>query len=176
MEQPAGRGIMDNLTAHKAADYDQKVRQTIPFYDTIHAEILRLIKLIKPEAKCRGDTGCGTGRLAQQAVESFPSTDFRLADPSGAMLEQTRARFSKSEADRIKILPAIGSAELPLHITKSTAAVLAAIQCHHYLQRPERIAALHACYEVLKPNGLFVTSFHQPIQIFEFKIYAPLKV
>ena len=29
--------IMDNLTAHKASDYDQKVRQTIPFYDTIHA-------------------------------------------------------------------------------------------------------------------------------------------
>ncbi len=33
---------MDNLTAHKASEYDQKVRQTIPFYDTIHAEVLRL--------------------------------------------------------------------------------------------------------------------------------------
>ena len=39
---------MDNLTAHKASEYDQKVRQTIPFYDTIHAEVIRLVKLIKP--------------------------------------------------------------------------------------------------------------------------------
>jgi hypothetical protein len=31
---------MDNLTAHQASDYDQKVRQTIPFYDDIHTEAI----------------------------------------------------------------------------------------------------------------------------------------
>ena len=40
---------MDNLTEHKASDYDQKVRQTIPFYDTIHAEVLRLVQTVKPD-------------------------------------------------------------------------------------------------------------------------------
>ena len=62
---------MDNLTAHKASEYDQKVRQTIPFYDTIHAEVLRLVKLVKPEVKSWVDTGCGTGRLVEQALSRF---------------------------------------------------------------------------------------------------------
>jgi tRNA (cmo5U34)-methyltransferase len=149
--------IMDNLTAYNASDYDQKVRQTIPFYDTIHAEVLRLVKIIKPEAKCWVDTGCGTGQLAQQALASFPATQFILADPSDAMLGQARARFSNEESARLKILPPVGSADLVSKIGKSSADVLTAIQCHHYLQRAERMDALRACYEVLKPGGLLVT-------------------
>lgn len=148
---------MDNLTSHKAADYDQKVPRTIPFYETIQAEILRLVKLIKPEAKCWVDTGCGTGRLVQQALERFPATHFILADPSEAMLEQTRTRVAKGESGRLQILPPIGSADLVLHTGKSTADVVTAIQCHHYLQPADRMKALRACHEVLKPGGLFVT-------------------
>jgi tRNA (cmo5U34)-methyltransferase len=148
---------MDNLSAHKAADYDQKVPQTIPFYDTIHAEVLRLVKLIQPEVQCWVDTGCGTGRLVELALKSFPATHFILADPSEAMLGQARARFAKEASDRLKLLPPIGSADLVLHLNHSAAEVLTAIQCHHYLQRADRLAALRACYEVLKPGGLFVT-------------------
>jgi tRNA (cmo5U34)-methyltransferase len=149
--------VMDNLTAHNASDYDQKVRQTIPFYDTIHTEVIRLVKIIKPEAKCWVDTGCGTGRLVQQALASFPSTQFILADPSEAMLGQARARFPIEEGARLKILPPVGSADLLSQIGKSSADVLTAIQCHHYLQRAERMDALRACYEVLRPGGLLVT-------------------
>lgn len=148
---------MDNLTAHSASDYDQNVRQTIPFYDTIHAEVLRLVKIIKPEAKCWVDTGCGTGRLVRQALTCFPATQFILADPSEAMLGQARGRFSTEESIRLKILPPMASADLASHIGESTTDVLTAIQCHHYLQREERIAALHACYQVLNPSGLLVT-------------------
>src|SRR5678816_3668591 len=130
---------MDNLTAHKASEYDQKVRQTIPFYDTIHAEVIRLVKLIKPEVKCWVDTGCGTGRVAEQALRNFPAAKFILADPSEAMLVQTRARLTK--------LPPIGSADLESHVANNTADVITAIQCHHYMQRPERIKALRTCRE-----------------------------
>ncbi len=148
---------MDNLTAHKASEYDQKVRQTIPFYDTIHAEVLRLVKLVKPKVKCWVDTGCGTGRLVEQALSHFPEARFILADPSEAMLEQTRTRLTTCDSARIAILPPIGSTDLELHIAKNTADVVTAIQCHHYMKPPERIKALRACREVLKPGGLFVT-------------------
>ncbi len=97
---------MDNLTAHKASEYNQKVRQTIPFYDTIHAEILRLVKLIKPEVKCWVDTGCGTGRVAEQGFRDFPAAQFILADPSEAMLVQTRARLTDCDRARLRITPA----------------------------------------------------------------------
>jgi len=149
--------IMDNLTAHKASDYDQKVRQTIPFYDTIHAEVIRIVNLIKPEARYWVDTGCGTGRVAEQALRSFPAARFILADPSEAMLEQTRARLTVSDSARVTILPPAGSSDLELHVATNTADVVTAIQCHHYLQSPERMQALRACREVLKPAGLFVT-------------------
>ena len=148
---------MDNLTAHKASDYDQRVRQTIPFYDTIHAEVTRLVKLIKPGVRCWVDTGCGTGRLVEQALRSFPAAHFILADPSEAMLEQTRARLTNHDSTRLTILPSIGSADLESQVAKNTADVITAIQCHHYMQRPERIKALRACRELLKPGGLFVT-------------------
>lgn len=147
---------MDNLTAHKASDYDQKVRQTIPFYDTIHAEVLRLVKLVKPEVESWVDTGCGTGRLVEQALSHFPEARFILADPSEAMLEQTRARLTNGDSTRITILPPIGSAGLESHVAKNTANVVTAIQCHHYLKPPERIHALGVCREVLKPGGLLV--------------------
>jgi tRNA (cmo5U34)-methyltransferase len=147
---------MDNLTAHKASEYDQKVRQTIPFYDTIHDEVIRLVRLIKPEVKCWVDTGCGTGRVAEQALRDFPAAQFILADPSEAMLVQTRARLTNRDGARLTILPLVGSTDLELHVPKNTADVVTAIQCHHYMQRAERLKALRACREVLKPGGLFV--------------------
>ncbi len=147
---------MDNLTAHKAAEYDQKVRQTIPFYDTIHAEVIRLVRLIKPEVKCWVDTGCGTGHLAQQALGNFPEAQFILADPSEAMLQQARARFPRNDNTRLRILPPAGSAELLSYVAGEIADVVTAIQCHHSMQAPERLNALRRCYEVLKPGGLFV--------------------
>jgi tRNA (cmo5U34)-methyltransferase len=116
---------MDNLTAHKASEYAQKVRQTIPFYDTIHAEVIRLVKLVKPEVKCWVDTGCGTGRVAEQALRDFPAAEFILADPSEAMLVQTRACLTSCDSARFTILPPIGSADLGSRVAKNTADVQA---------------------------------------------------
>jgi tRNA (cmo5U34)-methyltransferase len=148
---------MDNLTAHKASEYDQKIRRTIPFYDIIHAEVLRLVKLVRPDVQSWVDTGCGTGGLVEQAFGRFSAARFILADPSEAMLAQARARLAHRESARLTILPPIGSADLALHVEKNSADVVTAIQCHHYLQPPERIKALRACREILKPGGLLVT-------------------
>jgi tRNA (cmo5U34)-methyltransferase len=90
-------------------------------------------------------------------LRNFPAAEFILADPSEAMLVQTRARLTNRDSARLAILPPIGSPDLELHVPKNTADVVTAIQCHHYMQRPERIKALRACREVLKPGGLFVT-------------------
>ncbi len=94
--------------------------------------------------------------MVEQALSHFPKARFILADPSQAMLEQTQARLTNCDSARITILPAIGSTDLELHIARDTADVVTAIQCHHYMKPPERIKALRACREVLKPGGLFV--------------------
>ena len=145
---------MDNSTPYRAFDYDARVRQTIPFYDTIHTQVIRLVKVAKPDAKCWLDTGCGTGHLVQQALPVFPSVRFILADPSEAMLEQSRARLSGAPAGRITLTPPAGTGDLEKHLPLGSADVITAIQCHHYLREPERLAALKTCYGLLKPGGL----------------------
>jgi tRNA (cmo5U34)-methyltransferase len=147
---------MDNLTAHKASEYDAKVRHTIPFYDIIQREVLRLVQAVKPNAACWVDTGCGTGFLVELALAVFPQTRFVLADPSEAMLTQARRRFERTGAARVQILGATDSAGLTTHLERGVAEVVTAVQCHHYLQAEGRRQAVQACFELLAPGGLFV--------------------
>ena len=146
---------MDNSTPYRASEFDAKVRQTIPFYDTIHSQVIRLVKVAKPDVGCWVDTGCGTGHLVQQTLPVFPATRFILADPSGAMLELSRARLSAA-AGRITFTPPAGTGDLEKHLAPASADVITAIQCHHYLREPERLAALKSCHALLKPGGLLV--------------------
>ena len=147
---------MDNLTAHNAADYDQMVRQTLPFYDLLHSEALQLVKVVQPQPRVWVDTGCGTGSFALQARAAFPETQLILADPSEAMLVQACARLARNLPDRVTILPATDSAGLSAHIQDGTAEVVTAIQCHHYLRVEGRRQAVHTCFRLLVPGGLFV--------------------
>jgi len=148
---------MDNLSAHNASDYDQQVRRTIPFYDLIHKEIIRLVKTVQPNGSAWVETGCGTGFFAQQALAAFPHARFILADPAEAMLVQARARLTGIAPDRLTILPATGSAGLNSHIKPGTVDVVTAIQCHHYLQPDGRREAVQACFDLLAQGALFVT-------------------
>ena len=54
---------MANKTPYKAAAYDRNVRQTLPYYEIIHEEIIDLVQAIHPGVMCWLDTGCGTGAL-----------------------------------------------------------------------------------------------------------------
>ncbi len=147
----------DNLTAHKASEYDAKVRQTIPFYEIIQEEVIRLVKGVKPGVACWVDTGCGTGYLAELALTAFPRTRFVLGDPAEAMLVQARKRFGSAACERVTILPATDSVGLPAGLGRGVADVVTAIQCHHYLNAEGRRQAVRACFDVLAPDGLFVT-------------------
>ena len=122
---------MDNLTAHKASEYDQKVRQTIPFFETLHAKVTRVVKLIKPEVKRWVDTGCGTGRRVEQALRHSSAAHSMLADPSEALLEQARPRLSNHDRARLTILSPIESGDLGVQIAKN-AVLITAMQCPHY--------------------------------------------
>jgi len=120
-------------------EYDQKIRGVIPYYGEIHAEIINLIRSFNECPKVWLDTGCGTGSLITKAIELFPQTKFVLADPSGSMLDQAKAKFSGS--DRVLILPPAKTQELRT-VFPEKADVITAVQCHHYQKRDERSAAV----------------------------------
>jgi tRNA (cmo5U34)-methyltransferase len=149
---------MDNATAHPAADYDQNVRLSIPFYETIHREIVDLAKTVIPDPEFWLDTGCGTGHLIHLAWPFFPNTQFILADPSEAMLQQAQHRLQDKAGKRVKFLQPVGSEGLQSQMTGNECQIVTAIQCHHYLRQPQRELAVKACFDILGDGGVFITS------------------
>jgi tRNA (cmo5U34)-methyltransferase len=148
----------DNKSAHPAAQYDAEVRKVIPYYDAIQTETIDVVRTIAGEPDVWLDTGSGTGALVERALPLLPRTQFVVADPSNAMLEQARTRFVGLEvaAGRVTVLPAVASDGLPQVTPALRAQVVTAIMCHHYLEPEARRAAVRGCYEVLEPGGVLV--------------------
>jgi tRNA (cmo5U34)-methyltransferase len=145
----------DNSTPYFAAVYNSQVRSTIPYYDEFHQETINLIKAMHIEPKYWLDTGCGTGTLVQKALPLFPETKFILADPSAEMLNNAKRKFAGVPADRVQFLEPVNTQDLPESVTSPE--VITAIQSHHYISRKERIKATTVCFDLLKPNGVYVT-------------------
>ena len=147
----------DNTTPHSVSEYDQKVRQTIPFYETMHQETINLVRTVKPDTDLWLDTGCGTGYLIELALPRFPDTHFILADPSPAMLAQAEKRLDRVGRERVEMLPPVASEGLASQIGQTKCQVVTAVQSHHYLLPPQREQAIRACFDILEDDGLFIT-------------------
>jgi SAM-dependent methyltransferase len=72
------------------------------------------------------------------------------------MLGQARLRLGSVNAERVTVLPTMGSAGLSRVEPRLRAQVVTAILCHHYSTPLERRAAVQACYDILTPGGLLV--------------------
>lgn len=149
--------MSDNTTPHPAVEYDKSVRQTIPYYEEIHSEVIDLVKTLTPKVNCWLDTGCGTGYLVKTALPHFPGTSFILADPSAAMLQQAMERFHSLPEQRVRYLRDVSSENLGLYQNKIHPQVVTAILSHHYLLQPQRREATLICYRLLDRGGVFIT-------------------
>lgn len=144
-----------NVTPHKAANYDDAIKKSVPFYDTYFLETFDLVKCFCPDVRTWLDTGCGTGELVKRAFDQFPNTTFILADPSPDMLAQAQQKLSTLPQSRLRFLQPAGSQHL--HLTDARPEVVTAILAHHYLDLEARAAATKRCYNMLAPNGVYVT-------------------
>lgn len=142
----------DNKSAYYSAEYDEEIRKSLPYYDEFHKQAIDSVRAAGlPRIKWL-DTGCGTGKTALTAYSSLKDFDisFTLCDISEKMIEIAK----KNLAGREITFRNIPSQELDYCEEFD---IVTAIQCHHYLNKEERKAAVMKCYNALKRNGIFIT-------------------
>lgn len=149
-----GRMTARERSPHLPSDYDDKIRKTIPHYDSIHLEAMNIVRSLDRPPRAWLDTGCGTGTMVGAALSLFPDTDFIITDPSASMLEVARKRLGGE--GRVRIVGPMATQELPGHVD-GPFDVITAVQCHHYLSVDGRSRAVRACFDLLAPGGAFVT-------------------
>ena len=141
---------MDNKSAFSAAAYDSQIRKTLPFYDEFYKQVIDLVSVCKHDATRWLDVGCGTGKMAEMALEKFALEQVVCCDCSEEMLEMAKKRIgceeTKFELCDVREMSYSGEFD-----------VVTAIQVNHYLQKEERKIALRKCYEALKEKGLFIS-------------------
>ena len=142
----------DNSTPYLSLNYDEQVRNTIPYYDCFHIETINLIKSACMNPKIWLDTGCGTGSLIEEALDRFKETIFILADPSPEMLHVAKDKFRNNKV--VKFLDPIGTQDINLNFKLN---VITAIQAHHYLTKQVREKATQVCFDLLEDKGIYIS-------------------
>jgi tRNA (cmo5U34)-methyltransferase len=147
--------INNNKTAHLAAEYDEKIKSTIPNYECFHDEVIDLVKAVNPIPRNWLDTGCGTGSLVLKAAAMFGTAEFVLSDPSKEMLDIAKQKLGNVSDNRIMSFTSLPTQDI--NMPSSTFDVITAIQSHHYLDLEMRRKATQNCYRMLKTGGIYVT-------------------
>lgn len=143
--------MADNTSAFDCAEYDGKIRRTVPFYDEIYRQITDLVSAYKASAPLIWlDAGCGTGKTAEAALSSLPTERFVFLDSSPEMLDVSRQRFNVPNTEFI-------AADVRDISFKDCFDVVTAVLVNHYFDRQGRFKAVKNCYDALKQGGIFIT-------------------
>jgi len=143
--------MADNTSAFDCAEYDGKIKRTVPFYDEIYRQITDLVSAYKGSIPLIWlDAGCGTGKTAEAALSSLPTERFVFLDCSPEMLDISRQRFGASNTEFI-------AADIRDISFKDSFDVVTAVLVNHYFDRQERFKAVKNCYDALKQGGIFIT-------------------
>lgn len=140
----------DNTSAFNALEYDEKIKKTLPYYEDFYKQIIDLVKIRFDQSLTWLDIGCGTGKMAEIALKMVDIEKFVFCDNSVNMIEIAKQRFKSGNTEFTT------SSFLELH-NNIQFDIITAIQVFHYFERKERINAIQKCYEMLRPNGLFIS-------------------
>lgn len=140
----------DNTSAFNALEYDEKIKKTLPYYEDFYKQVIDIIKVQFDKPLIWLDIGCGTGKMAEIALEATDIEKFVFCDNSENMIKIAKQRFEDKNTEFIASSILELNNDIPFD-------VITAIQVFHYLKREERIRAIKKCYEMLHTNGIFIT-------------------
>lgn len=141
----------DNTTSQPAAEYDANINMTIPYYRVIQEESLRIVGELNCKPNTWLDAGCGTGNLAAQIVQAFPSCQLTVSDPSAPMLQLAKEKLAEYDCRFLT-----GTTET-LELQVEEFDVITACLSHHYADQITKQKILSNCYHALKQGGIYLT-------------------
>ncbi|MBR4502047.1 MAG: class I SAM-dependent methyltransferase [Clostridia bacterium] len=142
--------MSDNVSAFDAAEYDRKIRQTVPFYDEMVSQAAGLVKTVFHAPVSWLDVGCGTGKMADTAMKQVKAERFVFCDVSEKMLRIARQRFDGPE--REFVLRDVREMTFDGEFD-----VVTSVMVFHFLQRTDRLEALGKCFDALRPGGVLIS-------------------
>lgn len=148
--------MKDNNSAFNVDEYDEKIAQTLPYYQDFYQTVVDLVNVYFKEEPRWLDVGCGTGKMAEVALANLEVESFLFFDSSSKMIEFVSKKFKLSNVDFL-------NESIEKLSFNNEFDIITAIQVNHYLHRDKRIIAIENCYRGLKDNGIFIT----------FENYAP---
>lgn len=139
----------DNSSAFNSAEYDEKIRQTLPYYDDFFTNITSAVKSWGKVPRAWLDVGCGTGKSGEYVLKSFDVERFVFCDSSEEMLNIARGRFSAENTEFLL-------ADVRRLAFRNEFDIVTAVQVNHYFKGEERALALQKCFEALKSGGMYI--------------------
>ena len=89
----------DNISAFNSIEYDNKIKQTLPYYDDFYKQIIELVKIFNNSAVRWLDVGCGTGKMGSIAFGNIALEKFVFCDSSDEMIKIVKERFNFQNAE-----------------------------------------------------------------------------
>lgn len=129
-------------------EYDEKIQQTLPYYEDFYQQIVGIMKASGKRNLSWLDIGCGTGKMYEIVQEELSIREFTFTDISEKMLNIARRRF-QMEGNYFRKMAA---QELT---AQDQYDVITAIQVNHYFTEENRRNVLNRCVNALKPGGFF---------------------
>lgn len=146
----------NNTSAFHSSEYDNKIKQTLPYYEDFYKQVIDLVKTYHSNNLTWLDVGCGTGKMADVAFQHLEIQKFVCCDCSPDMIEEARKRVN---GPNITFL----TCDMRQLNFDNEFDIITAIQVNHYLYRKEREKSIRKCYQGLRTGGMFIT----------FENYAP---
>tara|TARA_B110000014_G_C20082648_1_gene565942 strand:- start:663 stop:1334 length:672 start_codon:yes stop_codon:yes gene_type:complete len=134
----------------KLGNYDQKIRQFVPGYETMLNTAAAMAAHVRPNHVL--DLGSGSGGLSEQLLKYHEIGTVELWDIDEEMLERAKNRLS-DYGDRTKF--SVKSFHDPF---PQCAAITACISLHHVLDLKAKTLLYRRAFDALDEGGIFVNA------------------
>jgi len=133
------------------AKYDVRIRQLIPLYDELIAEVARALGHAARPVRTIVDLGIGTGALARACLQVAPAARVWGIDADPDMMAIARKRLGRRARRVTMTTGSFLDEALP-----ACDAIVASYSLHHIRTARAKLAFYRRCYRALRPGGVLI--------------------